>query len=108
MLAMMDTKTYEQIEISAELLGETHIFLQENMILDVEFYEEKPISSILPENVTLEVTQTEPTIKGQTASSSYKPALMENNARIMVPPFVEVGDKIIINTQDATYVRRAE
>lgn len=108
MLTFMDMESYEQIELSKEFVGERTAFLQEGMQVKLESYEGKQISVEFPEHVTLEVTETEPTIKGQTASSSYKPAVLENGARVMVPPFVTVGEKIVVATEDATYVRRSE
>lgn len=108
MLTFMDTKTYEQISLSSEFVGDRTAFLQDGMEVVVESYEEKPIGIRLPEQVTLEVMETEPTVKGQTAASSYKPAILDNGLRVMVPPFVTVGEKIVVSTEDATYVRRAE
>ncbi len=108
MLSFMDMESYEQIELEAEFVGERAAFLQEGMTVSVESYEGKNISVSLPEHVTLEVTETEPTIKGQTASSSYKPATCDNGMRIMVPPFITVGEKIIVATEDSTYVRRTD
>jgi elongation factor P len=104
----MDTETYDQIEISGDLIGEQAGFLQDGMMVIVESYEGEPIGVSLPEFVTLEVTETEPVIKGQTASSSYKPAKVDNGMRIMVPPFINVGDKIVVATADSTYAKRAD
>lgn len=78
------------------------------MIVDIELYNEKPIGVILPETVILKVIDTEPTIKGQTAASSSKPAILENNLRVMVPPFVNNDEMIVIDTNDLTYIKRAE
>lgn len=108
MLTFMDLENYEQIELSTEFVGERAAFLQDGMQVDLELYEERPISIALPEHVTLEITETEPTVKGQTATSSYKPAILENGVRVMVPPFVSLGEKIIVDTNDVTYVRRAQ
>ncbi len=108
MLTFMDLENYEQIELSNEFVGERAAFLQDGMQVDLELYEERPISISLPEHVTLEITETEPTVKGQTATSSYKPAILENGVRVMVPPFVSLGEKIIVDTNDITYVRRAQ
>ena len=107
MLTFMDLENYEQIELSTEFVGERAAFLQDGMQVDLELYEERPISIALPEHVTLEITETEPTVKGQTATSSYKPATLENGVRVMVPPFISLGEKIIVDTNDITYVRRA-
>ncbi len=108
MLTFMDLENYEQIELSSEFVGERAAFLQDGMQVDLELYEERPISIALPEHVTLEITETEPTVKGQTATSSYKPATLENGVRVMVPPFVSPGEKIIVDTTDISYVRRAQ
>jgi len=107
-LIFMNTVDYEQIQLSGDFVGERAAFLQDGMQVTVEFYDDRPIGISLPDQVTLEVTETEPTIKGQTASSSYKPAMLENGVRCMVPPFVTLGEKIIVDTNEVTYVRRAE
>ena len=78
------------------------------MTIVVEFHEERPIGLSLPQHVTLEITETEPTVKGQTAAASYKPAMLDNGLRVMVPPFCGVGDKIIVDTEEVTYVKRAD
>ncbi len=108
MLVFMDTETYEQVNIPKDMIGERVAFLQDGMKVVVESHEEKAIGVQMPEHVTLEITETEPTVKGQTASSSYKPSLVDNGLRIMVPPYISVGEKIIVNTQTVEYVRRAE
>jgi elongation factor P len=107
-LVFMDDENYEQIQLSKEFVGERAAFLQDGMKVTVEFYDDKPIGISLPDQVTLEVTETEPTIKGQTASSSYKPAMLENGVRCMVPPFVTVGERIVVDTGEVAYVRRAD
>ncbi|MFZ5609344.1 MAG: elongation factor P [Pseudomonadota bacterium] len=108
MYTFMDTESFEQIAIAAEDIGEDAVYLQDGMMVTIEFFEETPISVSLPEHVTLAVAETEPVVKGQTAASSYKPALMDNGVRVMVPPFVNVGDRVIVATADSTYVRRAD
>lgn len=108
MLTFMDTETYEQIELVTGFVGERAAFLQDGMTVTVESYEGKPLGIALPDQVTLEVTETEPTVKGQTASASYKPAILENGLRVMVPPFVTTGEKVIVDTGETTYVRRAD
>ncbi len=108
MLTFMDTETYEQIELVTDFVGERAAFLQDGMTVTVESYEGKPLGIALPDQVTLEVTETEPTVKGQTASASYKPAILENGLRVMVPPFVTTGEKIVVDTSETTYVRRAD
>ncbi len=108
MLVFMDTDTYEQINLPEEFVGERAAFLQDGMTVTLEMHEERPIGISLPDQVTLEITETEPTIKGQTAASSYKPAMLENGVRVMVPPFVGVGERIVVDTNEIAYVRRAE
>lgn len=108
MLTFMDNENYEQIELARDFIGERAAFLQEGMSVTLELWEEKPIGINLPEQVTLEITETEPTIKGQTAASSYKPAVLENGVRTMVPPFVTVGEKVVIDTTEVTYIKRAD
>ena len=107
-LTFMDTETYDQIELQADFVGERKAFLQEGMMLIVEIHEEKPIGIKLPDQVTLEILETEPVVKGQTAASSNKPARCENDIRVMVPPFIAVGDKIIVDTNEVLYLKRAE
>ena len=104
----MDQENYEQIQISLNKLEDKSALLQEGIELEIESYEDEPINIVFPENISLEVSETEPTVKGQTAASSYKPAQLENGLRVMVPPFVQVGEKIIINTNDLSYVKRSE
>ena len=106
--SFMDKETYEQIEISTDFLGEKISLLQDGMDVEIESHEEVPINIAFPDQITLKVIETEPTVKGQTAAASYKPAELENGLRIMVPPFVQVDENIIINTEDLTYVKRAE
>ncbi len=108
MLVFMDTDTYEQINLAEEFIGQRAAFLQDGMTVTLEMHDERPIGISLPDQVTLEITETEPTIKGQTAASSYKPAMLENGVRVMVPPFVGVGEKIVVDTNEIAYVRRAE
>ena len=108
MLTFMDTNTYDQVSISSGMIGERAVYLQDGMAVEIEFHEDSPLAVILPEQVTLEITETEPTVKGQTAASSYKPAIMENGVRIMVPPFCGSGEKVIVNTETSEYLKRAE
>lgn len=108
MLVFMDTTTYEQLELQAEFVGDRAVFLQDGMQVTVEMYEERPIGVALPDQVTLEVSETEPALKGQTISSSYKPAIMDNGARVMVPPFITVGERIVVDTNELIYLRRGE
>ena len=108
MLTFMDKETFEQIEIAKDFVGERAAFLQDGMEVKVESYEGRPISVKLPLNVTLQVVEADPVVKGQTAASSYKPAKLENGLRVMVPPFIESGTRIVVATEDASYVKRAE
>lgn len=107
-LVFMDTESYEQLELQAEFVGERAAFLQDGMTVTVELYEEKPIGVTLPDQVTLEITEADPVVKGQTAASSYKPALLENGVRVMVPPFIQSGEKVVVDTNEISYIRRAE
>jgi len=108
MLTFMDLDTYDQIQIPKDLLGERTAFLQDGMTVTVESHEVRSIGVALPDQVTLEVVEAEPVVKGQTAASSYKPAKLENGVRILVPPFVGVGERVVVDTNELTYVRRAE
>ena len=108
MYTFMDTSTYDQFNLSTELIGEKAGFLQDNMEVAVNFIEGKPVSVNLPQNVTLEVVEADPVVKGQTASSSYKPGMLENGMKVMVPPFIEAGTRIVVNTEECTYVERAK
>ncbi len=104
----MDTETYEQVALNADQLGEQAAYLQDGMAVTIESYEGAVLGVSLPEHVILEVTDTEPVLKGQTAAASYKPALLENAIRSSVPPFIGVGDKIVVSTEDGAYVKRAD
>jgi elongation factor P len=108
MLTFMDMATYEQIELPRDFLEERAAFLQDGMKVNVESHEGRPIGVSLPDQVTLKVVEADPVVKGQTAASSYKPAKLENGVRIMVPPFVEAGERVVVDTNELTYVRRAE
>jgi len=108
MLTFMNTETYDQVMISTDLMGDQAIYLQDGMMVQVEFFEEEALGVILPEHVTLTVTETEPTVKGQTAASSYKPATLSNGMRCMVPPFVNVDENIIVAPESGEYVKRAD
>ncbi|MCJ7527204.1 MAG: elongation factor P [Methyloceanibacter sp.] len=108
MLTFMDTDTYEQIQIPVELLEERAAFLQDGMKVTVESHEGRAIGIALPDQVTLQVVEAEPVVKGQTAASSYKPAKLENGVRVLVPPFVGVGERVVVDTNELTYVRRAD
>ncbi len=104
----MDQETFEQVNLNQELIGEQSVFLQEGMSVTVSSYEDEVIGMTLPDYVTLVVTETEPVIKGQTATSSFKPAILSNGIRIMVPPFVDADTRVVVNTSDSSYVERAK
>jgi elongation factor P len=108
MLTFMDLDTYDQIQIPSGLLEERAAFLQDGMKVMVESHEGRPIGVSLPDQVTLEVVEADPVVKGQTAASSYKPAKLENGVRILVPPFISAGERVVVDTNELTYVRRAE
>jgi elongation factor P len=108
MLTFMDSDTYDQIQIPRDLLEERAAFLQDGMKVTVESHEGRAIGVAIPDQVTLEVVEAEPVVKGQTAASSYKPAKLENGVRVLVPPFVGVGERVVVDTNEITYVRRAE
>ncbi|MEM9764752.1 MAG: elongation factor P, partial [Pseudomonadota bacterium] len=107
MLVFMDTETFEQIELPADILGERRPFLQDGMTVQIEYYEAEALSASLPEKVTCTIAETEPVVKGQTAANSYKPAVLDNGVRVMVPPFVGQEEKIVVNTETFEYVERA-
>lgn len=104
----MDTTTYEQFELGAELIGYPKVFLQDGMTVTVEKYDEEPLAVSLPDTVIMEVVECEPVVKGQTASSSYKPGQLENGERIMIPPHIDAGTRVVVKTEDGTYVERAK
>jgi len=108
MLVFMDMVSYEQLELPTDFVGDRAAFLQDGMMVEVESYEEKPLGVKLPQFVTLEVSETEPVVKGQTAANSFKPALLENGIKIMVPPFVGEGEKVVVDTNEVTYSKRAD
>ena len=107
-LIFMNLTDYEQIELDIEFIGNKIDLLRENDEVILEMYDEKPIGIQLPNTLIFEVSETEAVVKGQTAASSNKPAVLENGLRVMVPPFIEQGEKVIINTEDLTYLKRAE
>lgn len=109
MYVLMDEETYEQINVEAEKIGEHNIaFLQDGMILKVSSYEGKVISVELPTKVVCEVVEADAVVKGQTASSSYKPAVLDNGVNVLVPPHITAGTKIVVKTEDASYVEKAK
>lgn len=107
-LVAMDMENFETVQFHRDLVGEAFVLLQEGMDIRVEYCNDKPITVFLPETATVVISQADAVVKGQTASASYKPAILENGLRVMVPPFVESGEEIIIKTEDFTYVGRAK
>ncbi|HUF87009.1 MAG TPA: elongation factor P [Thermohalobaculum sp.] len=107
MLVFMDSETFEQIELPTDILGDRRPFLQDGMTVTIEYHESEALSVTLPEKVTCTVVETEPVVKGQTATSSYKPAMLDNGVRTMVPPFVGEGTPIVVSTETGDYVERA-
>jgi elongation factor P len=104
----MQPESFEQISISKDIIGDQAQWLQEGMRCDVRLHEGNPISIELPPRVTLEITEADPVVKGQTAASSYKPAKLSNGARVMVPPYIESGVRVVVSTVDGTFVERAK
>lgn len=107
MLVFMDTDTYEQIELPAEILGERRPFLQDGMTIHIEYHLDEALNATLPQKVTCTVVETEPVVRGQTAANSFKPAVLDNGVRVMVPPFVGQDEAIIVNTETMEYSERA-
>jgi elongation factor P len=106
-LVFMDSETYEQTELDADLLGDRRPFLQDGMTATVQYYGDEALSVKLPQKVVCKVVETEPVVKGQTAASSYKPAILDNGVRIMVPPFVGQDEDIVVHTELLEYSERA-
>ena len=102
----MNPKSYEQINIKKDIIGEKGKMLTENLEVSISFYNEKPLTVELPNHVTSTVETTDVALKGQTVSSSYKPAILENGINIQVPPFIESGDKIIVDTRTMEYIKK--
>ncbi|MCC0036900.1 elongation factor P [Hoeflea alexandrii] len=107
-LVFMDLESYEQLELQKDFVGDRRAFLQDGMMVTVELYDERPIGIALPDHVTLAIAEADPVVKGQTAASSYKPAILENGVRILVPPFISAGERVIVDTNELTYLRRAD
>ena len=102
----MDPNSFEQVELKKDIIGEKGKLLTENLEVTISFYNELPISIDLPNQVTCKVEVTDAALKGQTVSSSYKPAVLNNGLNIQVPPFIEAGDKIIIDTRNLEYLKK--
>ncbi|GLQ33888.1 elongation factor P [Amylibacter marinus] len=107
MLVFMDNETFEQIELPADILGERRPLLQDSMIVTIEYHESEALNATLPLKVTCVVEETEPAVKGQTAANSFKPAVLDNGLRIMVPPFIDQGQSIVVHTETMEYSERA-
>lgn len=106
-LVFMDAETYEQVEIDADLLGERRPFLQDGMTATVNYYGDEPLNVSLPQKVRCRIVETEPVQKGQTAANSFKPAILDNGVRIMIPPFIGPDEEIIVHTELMEYSERA-
>ena len=104
----MNMESYDQVAVPADIIGDQAAYLQPEMEVTISLHESTPVAIELPPKAVLEVVETEPTVKGQTAASSYKPALLSNGVRTMVPPFVTIGTKIVVMTADGSYVERAK
>jgi len=107
-LVFMNSESFEQMTLAADFVGERAAFLQDNMQVTLRMHEEAPISIKLPDQVVLEIVEADPVIKGQSASSSYKRAKLENGLDILVPPFITAGERVVVDTNEVTYLRRAE
>ncbi|SCX28942.1 elongation factor P [Agrobacterium rosae] len=104
----MNPENYDQVVVDLETMGDQKAYLQEGMTCVLSIHEGLPLAVILPRHVTLEIMQTEPVVKGQTASSSYKPAILSNGIRTMVPPHIDAGIRVVVATEDNSYVERAK
>ena len=102
----MDPKTFDQTEIAKDIIGEKGKLLTENLEVTISFYNENPISIELPNHINCKISSTDANIKGQTVSSSYKPAILDNGMKIQVPPFVEAGDEIVLDTRTMEYIKK--
>ena len=104
----MDKENYEQVVAAEDLLGDAAAFLQDGMDVVMELYDERPISVQLPDTIEATIVEADAVVKGQTASSSYKPAMLDNGVRVMVPPHIARGTRIVVDVYEQTYVRRAD
>ena len=107
-LYFMNQSTFNQIQLPVDMVGDSASFLEDGMVVKVCMYENNPISVKLPQSVVLEIVEADPVVKGQTATSSYKPAVLSNGVKIMVPQHIEAGTKVVVNTSDGSYVERAK
>lgn len=104
----MNPENYEQVQVPADLIGDQAAYLQENMTVKLSLHNGVALSMELPRSVVLEITETEPVVKGQTASSSYKPAILSNGVRTLVPPHIQAGTRVVVATEDGSYMERAK
>lgn len=107
MLVFMDAETFEQVELPADILGDRRPFLQDGMTVVIEYYEAEALNATLPQKVICKVVETEPVVKGQTAANSFKPAILDNGVKVMVPPFVGQDEDVVVNTETMEYSERA-
>ena len=107
MLVFMDMETYEQIELPSDILGDRVAFLQDGMTVVIEYHDAEALSAQIPQKVTCKIVETEPVVKGQTAANSFKPAILDNGVKVMVPPFVGQDEMIVVNTETMEYSERA-
>ena len=107
-LVFMHSETFEQISINSDMVGDSAAFLQDSMVVTVSSHEGDPISVQLPDKVVMEIVEADAVVKGQTASSSYKPAVLENGVRVLLPPHIEAGTRIVVRPENSTYVERAK
>ncbi|WP_420564470.1 elongation factor P [Thalassobaculum sp.] len=108
LLYFMDGETFEQVAVNSEMVGDQKAFLQDGMAVTIESYEEEPLSISLPDTVVMTIVEADAVVKGQTASSSYKPAVLENGVKVLVPPHIEAGTRIVVKPEDCSYVERAK
>ncbi|MDR2781391.1 MAG: elongation factor P [Holosporaceae bacterium] len=108
LFTFMNMSTFDQLQIHKYVIGDAACFLQDNMIVNISMYESEIIGVVLPDTVIMEVVEADAVVKGQTATASYKPAVLENGVRVLVPPHIESGTRIVVNTSDASYVERAK
>lgn len=107
-VAFMHLETFEQISISKDVIGTPAAYLQEGMTVEVETFEGEPLGVKLPDSVVMEVVECEPVVKGQTATTSYKPGILENGEKVMIPPHIDAGTRVVVKTEDGSYVERAK
>ena len=107
-LTFMDTETYDQVSLPADLLGDAAAFLEDGMDVVMELYDEEPINVQLPDQIEATIVEADAVVKGQTASSSYKPAILDNGVRVMVPPHISAGTRIVVDVYSQEYVKRAD